>query len=87
VTRESLPGSPDLYALLDGPIVLAAATTTEPELVKGEALVPVYEHLYAEGRDWQSSHYYARTATGTVLFKPLYEFADEPYSVYCTDAR
>jgi DUF1680 family protein len=87
VTREPLPGSPNLYALLDGPIVLAAASANEPALVKGEALVPVYEHLYTEGRDWQSAHYYARTTTGTVLFKPLYEFADEPYTVYCSDAK
>lgn len=82
VTRELLPGDPQRFALLDGPVVLAALASTEPELTANAFVTPRYEHQYVEGRDWQSGHYAVRTSEGTVELKPLYEIADENYCVY-----
>lgn len=82
VTREPLPGDNQRFALMDGPVVLAALTDKEPELLAKDALTPRYEHQYVEGRDWQSGHYLARTRQGTLTVKPLYEIADENYCVY-----
>lgn len=82
ITREPLPGDPRRFALLDGPIVLAALTSTEPKFTANSDVTPRYEHQYVEGRDWQSSRFAVRTSQGTVELKPLYEVADENYSVY-----
>jgi hypothetical protein len=84
VTRESLPGDNQRFALLDGPIVLAALADKEPELTKGGEIVPQYEHQYMDGREWQLGHYLAHARQGTVAIKPLYEIADESYCVYFT---
>ncbi len=82
ITREPLPGDPQRFALLDGPIVLAAIGNIEPALDAGSSLVPQYEHQYIEGRDWQSGHYSLRTQQGSFSLKPLHEIADENYCVY-----
>jgi len=87
LVREPLPGDPSRFALLDGPIVLTAICGTEPTLVKGAAIQPMYEHLYVDGRDWQECHYLARTTDGTVVLKPVYEIADETYSAYFTEGQ
>ncbi|MFT3828599.1 MAG: glycoside hydrolase family 127 protein [Opitutaceae bacterium] len=87
LTREPLPGDGSRFALLDGPVVLAALTDNAPELVAGATIVPQYEHQYIDGREWQSGHYWARTNAGTVRLKPLYEVADEAYSVYFAAAK
>lgn len=87
IVREALPGDASRFALLDGPVVLAAVGDKEPELLKDEPFVPIYEHLYESGRDWQSSHYSVRTKHGTVELKPLYEVVDEAYSIYCSEAK
>ena len=87
LTRVPLPGDPTRFALLDGPVVLAALCDKEPELCPGELPVPQYEHLYINGRDWQAAHYLVRTKFGTVVLKPLYEVADETYCVYLREAR
>ena len=82
ITRVPLPGGPQRFALLDGPVVLAALASTEPELNAGSVVTPRYEHQYVEGRDWQSGHFAVRASQGEVELKPLYEIADENYSVY-----
>ncbi len=82
LTREPLPGDPRRFALLDGPVVLAALGTAEVELPANAALTPQYEHQYVAGREWQTGHFLARTRQETVALKPLYEVADESYSVY-----
>jgi DUF1680 family protein len=87
VVREPLPGDPSRFALLDGPVVLAALTDREPELPTEAALTPQYEHQYVDGRDWQSGHYLARTKTGSVALVPLYEVADENYTLYFAATR
>lgn len=87
ITRESLPGDDSRFALLDGPVVLAALCDEEPALVRDTPLVPQYEHVYENGRDWQAAHYLAHTNQGTVRLEPLYEVADETYSVYFTESR
>ncbi|MGC4075405.1 MAG: glycoside hydrolase family 127 protein [Nibricoccus sp.] len=84
-TREPLPGDPQRFALLDGPVVLAALGTVEPALATNAAstaLTPRYEHQYVDGRDWQSSHFSLQTRQGSFTLKPLYEIADENYCVY-----
>ena len=82
ITKELLPGDNHRIALLDGPIVLAAISETEPVISKDSTLTPQYEHQYVEGQDWQSGHYLLRSEHETVILKPLFEIADEPYSVY-----
>jgi DUF1680 family protein len=82
VTREFLPGDNHRFALLDGPIVLAALVDKEPELPQGGELVSQYEHQYLDGREWQLGHYLVHARQGTVATKPLYEIADESYCVY-----
>lgn len=82
ITREPLPGDDRRFALLDGPVVLAALGDGEPELGDDAAITPQYEHQYIDGREWQSGHFLARTHRGSVPVMPLYEIADQPYSVY-----
>jgi DUF1680 family protein len=82
ITREPLPGDNRRFALMDGPVVLAALGVIEPELAVASAIVPQYEHQYIEGRDWQTGHYLVPTRHGALLLKPIYEIADENYCVY-----
>lgn len=83
---EPLPGDAGRFAVLDGPVVLAALADNEPRIAGTASFTPVCEHQYVEGRDWSLGHYLARTGTGAVRFEPLYEVADEPYCVYLTAA-
>jgi hypothetical protein len=87
IRREALPGDANRFALLDGPIVLAAICEREPELLEGEPIVPQYEHLYIDGQQWQTGHFLARTSQGTVRLRPLFEVVDETYCVYFTEAK
>jgi len=87
IVEEPLPGDAGRVALLDGPVVLAALTGQEPELVSRGTITPQYEHQYVDGRDWLSGHFLVRTARGSVAVEPLYEIADEIYSVYFAEPR
>lgn len=82
ITREPLPGDAQRFALLDGPIVLAALATNEPDLAQDAVVTPRYEHQYVEGRDWQTGHFAVRSRERVVELKPLYEIAEENYTVY-----
>ncbi|HET7538024.1 MAG TPA: beta-L-arabinofuranosidase domain-containing protein [Candidatus Didemnitutus sp.] len=82
IVREPLPGDPSRFALLDGPVVLAALTDKEPEIAAKDAVTPAYQHQYIDGREWQSGHFLVRTRQGSVAVRPLYEIADERYCVY-----
>jgi uncharacterized protein len=79
----SLPDAPDICAFMDGPVVLAGLCSEERMLVgnKDEAsslLVPDNE------REWGTwlPGYRARQQDRGLRFKPLYEIADETYTVY-----
>jgi uncharacterized protein len=82
IMREPLPGDPQRFALLDGPVVLAGLGVLEPELTATGVITPQYEHQYIEGGEWQLGHFWVGTRRGTVMLKPLYEVADENYCVY-----
>lgn len=84
VVQEALPGDERRFALIDGPVVLAALTEQEPELKPDDFVTPQYEHVYESGRAWQSSHYLLSTDSGSVSLVPLFEVSDETYSVYMT---
>lgn len=87
VAAEPLPGDDNRVALMDGPVVLAAITDMELEILSTSAVTPRYEHQYVEGRDWQSGRFSVRTTRGSVEVRPLYEIADETYTVYFRSAE
>lgn len=87
IRKEALPGDSGRFALLDGPIVLAAICDAEPRLLKNTKITPMYEHLYVEGREWQNGHFIAQTASGAVILKPVYEIADDAYSIYFSEEK
>jgi hypothetical protein len=78
------PRRPQRFALLDGPIVLAALGTDEPAILRDSTITPRYEHQYVEARDSQTSHFSLRTPRRTVALKPFCEIADETYCVTST---
>ncbi|OIR03971.1 Non-reducing end beta-L-arabinofuranosidase [mine drainage metagenome] len=86
ITREPLPGDARRFALLDGPVVLAALTDREPQLTANAAITPQYEHIYAAGSSWQSGHFLADTTRGAVRLVPLYEVVNQTYCVYFSTA-
>lgn len=86
VNQEFLPGRKDLFAILEGPIVLAAVNTKETSLhLENESasnkLVKQSEHTY-ETFPWKQSCYVLRTSESEIDFMPLYDVTDESYTVY-----
>jgi len=82
---EPLPGSSDMYAFMEGPIVLAAADS-EVQL-KGDASRPstfLQRELDQQYRTvrWTQSHYRTLGQQNMIRLKPLYEIADETYTIY-----
>jgi DUF1680 family protein len=78
-----LPDAPDTCAFMDGPVVLAGLCSEERTLVgdrddASSMLVPDNE------REWGTwlPGYRARHQDRGLRFKPLYEIADEAYTVY-----
>ncbi len=78
-----LPDAPDICAFMDGPIVLAGLCGEERRLVgdpddASSLLVPDNE------REWGTwlPGYRARHQDRGLRFKPLYDIADETYTVY-----
>ena len=83
---EPLPGSTQgAVAFMEGPIVLASES---PEVkLTGDAAHP--EKMMRREMDqqyrtvrWQQSHYRTTTREQMLRFKPLYEIADEAYTIY-----
>lgn len=87
---EALPGSKNLYALMHGPIVLAAEGSEVP--IKGDAQKPVtflmreVDQQYRTVR-WTQSHYRTVGQDKLTRFKPLYEIGDEAYTIYFPIAK
>lgn len=82
---EKLPGSSNLYAMMEGPIVLAAAS--DEVAIKGDVKHPnsfLQRELDQQYRTvrWVQSHYRTVNQNHMVRFKPLYEIADEAYTIY-----
>lgn len=83
---EPLPGAKDMYAVMEGPIVLAGVIDNDIQL-KGnpkkplEWLVNEYDQEYKTVK-WKQSHYRTVGQPANVKFKPLYEIADEKYTIY-----
>ena len=85
---ESLPDMPELAAVLEGPIVLAALTDADRGLtvIDGDVehtLIPRYEHTYSVF-PWQQSTYQTKGQAQNVKYVPLYDVTDEQYTVYVT---
>lgn len=82
---EPLPGAPGMVAFMEGPIVLAAADG-EVQL-KGDANHPStflqreMDQQYRTVR-WTQSHYRTIGQQNMLRLKPLYEIADEAYTIY-----
>lgn len=83
ITISPIPDEPDTVAFLDGPQVLAALTTEQVALV-GDRDNPDGMFTADDEREWWywKSGYRTVGQNVTIRFKPLYEIADEPYTVY-----
>ncbi len=83
----NLPDMPEMAAVLEGPVVLAALSDSDRGLsVQGEledTLMPRYEHTYSVF-PWQQSTYQTRAQAQNIKFVPLYDVTDEQYTVYHT---
>lgn len=86
VYAEPLPGSENVAAFMEGPVVLAGICDKEIQL-KGDItkpetiLMPEYEHQYKLVH-WKQSHYRTIHQDMNIKFMPLYEVADERYTLY-----
>ena len=86
LTAVQLPGSKNKYAFMEGPVVLAGITDRET-LLKGDVNSPEtilsreYEHEY-KIFPWKQSHYVTVNQPSNIRFVPLYEIADEKYTIY-----
>lgn len=82
---EPLPGSKSLYAVMDGPIVLAAEC--DERVIKGDVQKPAtflaceVDQQYRTVR-WMQSHYRTTGQQNLTRFKPLYEIGDARYTIY-----
>ncbi|MDC7239108.1 MAG: glycoside hydrolase family 127 protein [Spirochaetales bacterium] len=82
VRKEFLPGSDNLFALVDGPVVLAALCDREVKLDNKLRLTPCREHQYVGGQEWLEGHYLLDTDEGSIGVMPLYQVKDQVYSIY-----
>lgn len=86
LSLEPLPNSKNKFAFMEGPIVLAGIVDTDIPL-KGDIKNPTsilfreYEQQYRVAR-WKQSHYNTINQEQNIRFVPLYEIADERYTIY-----
>ena len=84
---ENLPDTPELAAVLEGPIVLASLSDADRGLkVSGkpeDVIQPRYEHTY-DVFPWQQSTYQTTGQAKNEKYVPLYDVTDESYTVYHT---
>lgn len=84
LTAVELPNTKNRFAFMEGPIVLAGLTSNDKNL-KGDIKKPEqiltreYEHEY-KIFPWKQSHYLSEDKN--IRFIPLYEIADERYTIY-----
>lgn len=87
LTAQSLPDSPELISIMDGPIVLAGLTESDRGLaVNGSlqsAFIPQYEHTYGTF-PWRQNSWRTVNQPQNFAFRALYEITDEQYTVYFT---
>jgi len=83
ITAVALPGEPELFAFLDGPVVLAGLCDEERTLV-GDPLHPETLLTPDNEREWRrwTGQFRARGQERGLRFLPLYEVGYERYSVY-----
>lgn len=86
LSLEPLPDTKNRYAFMEGPIVLAGLSDTDIPLhgdVKNPSsiLSREYEQQYRVAR-WKQSHYNTINQDHNIRFVPLYEIADERYTIY-----
>ena len=85
VRCEPLPGDPDLFSLVDGPVVLAGLTGKDCP-VRGDLsdpssfLLPETPHTYSTFV-WQQNTYRTRNQPENFRLIPLYDVTDETYTV------
>ena len=83
IRLSPIPDEPETVAFLEGPIVLAGLTDEERRIRMDRAnpsafLVPENERQWG---DWKDTFRLKGQERG-LRFKPLYDIADEPYTVY-----
>lgn len=86
LSLELLPDTKNRYAFMEGPVVLAGICDTDVPLhgdVKNATsiLSREYEQQYRVAR-WKQSHYNTINQEHNIKFVPLYEIADERYTIY-----
>lgn len=86
LNERGLSDNPNITALLDGPVVLAALEEDGKHFSLGghtpeDVLAPFVEHTY-DTYPWQQSSYRSKTDNGRTLFVPLYNVTDEMYTIY-----
>ena len=88
IRLEPLEGAPEMAAVVEGPVVLAALTdhdcclTIDPEHPE-RAFLPEIPHTY-DVFVWQQSTWRTRRQEANFRLIPLYEVTDETYTVYLT---
>lgn len=87
----SFSDMPELEAVLEGPIVLAGMCDKDTGLYGDskhpeEFLVPQYEHTYSVF-PWKQSTYKTIHQPQNFTMRPLYEIADETYTVYFSSKK
>jgi uncharacterized protein len=83
LTAVPLPDAPDVCAFMDGPIVLAGLCDEERTLV-GDIEDPSTILIPHNEREWGNwlPNYHTRHQARGLRFRPLYDIADEAYTVY-----
>ena len=83
LTLVPLPDAPDVCAFMDGPVVLAGLCDEERTLVGDieDASSMLIPHNEREWGNWLPNYRTRNQARG-LRFKPLYDIADEAYTVY-----
>lgn len=84
LVAEPLPGVPNMFAFVDGPVVLAGLTKEE-RLLAVDADRP--ENVLTPDRErnhswWNAGYYRTRGQSVNFRFIPLHEIKDECYTVY-----
>jgi len=88
VYTEALPNTKNVVAYMEGPVVLAGVTDEDITL-RGDIKNPKsilrqeYEQEYKLVR-WKQSHYKTINQISNIRLMPLYEIADERYTIYFT---